>query len=101
VKGNLAVEIGGGPTRSEKPNSENSIMAIVRKQRPTSMSTITCHKCSHLEALSTTERLPDEFSVRCSSCGYRGFYRTKEIRRSDAEQAIRGEQSTSAAAKAS
>jgi predicted nucleic-acid-binding Zn-ribbon protein len=74
-------------------------MAIVRKPRPTS--TITCHKCSHLEALSTTERLPDEFSVRCSNCGYRGFYRTKEIKGSGAEQAIRSEQSTAAAAKAS
>jgi DNA-directed RNA polymerase subunit RPC12/RpoP len=65
-------------------------MATVGKPQPASA--IRCHKCSHLVALATTDRLPDEFSVRCASCGYRGLYRTKEIRLSDAEQARRGAQ---------
>ena len=69
-------------------------MAIVRKARPTS--TIRCHKCSHLVALATTDRLPDEFSVRCANCGYRGFYRSKDIRIADAEHAHRSEQAAKA-----
>ena len=66
-------------------------MPIVRKLRPTS--TIACHKCSHRVMLSTTERLPDEFTVRCPNCGRRDFYRPKEIRSGDGEQTIRSEQS--------
>jgi DNA-directed RNA polymerase subunit RPC12/RpoP len=60
-------------------------MATARKARPTS--TIRCHKCSHLVPLATTDRLPEEFSVRCANCGYRGFYRSKEVRLNDTEQA--------------
>jgi DNA-directed RNA polymerase subunit RPC12/RpoP len=70
-------------------------MANVRKPQPTNV--IRCHKCSHLVALLTTERLPDEFSVRCANCGYRGFYRTKEIKSRDAEQAPRSEQAATKA----
>jgi DNA-directed RNA polymerase subunit RPC12/RpoP len=70
-------------------------MAIARKPRPAS--TIRCHKCSHLVALATTDRLPDEFSVRCANCGYRGFYRAKEIRIADAEHAHRSEQAATKA----
>jgi predicted RNA-binding Zn-ribbon protein involved in translation (DUF1610 family) len=44
--------------------------------------------------LSTTERLPEEFTVRCPNCGRRDFYRTKEIRSIEGEQTIRNEQST-------
>jgi hypothetical protein len=47
-------------------------------------------------ALSTTERLPDEFTVRCPNCGHRSFYRTGEIRGIDAEQTMLGEPSSSA-----
>jgi DNA-directed RNA polymerase subunit RPC12/RpoP len=67
-------------------------MPIVGKPRPTS--TVTCHYCSHRVALSTTDRLPDEFTVRCPNCGRRDFYRTKEIRSIDGQQTIRSEQST-------
>jgi DNA-directed RNA polymerase subunit RPC12/RpoP len=67
-------------------------LPIVRKQRPTSV--IVCHKCSYRVELSTTERLPEEFTVRCPNCGRRDFYRTKEIRSIEGEQTIRNEQST-------
>jgi DNA-directed RNA polymerase subunit RPC12/RpoP len=70
-------------------------MVTTRKPRPTS--TIRCHKCSHLVALATTDRLPEEFSVRCANCGYRGFYRTKEIRIADAEHAHRSDQAATKA----
>jgi len=70
-------------------------MTIVRRPRPTS--TVRCHKCSHLVDLATTDRLPEEFSVRCTNCGYRGFYRTKEIRIADAEHAHRSDQAATKA----
>ena len=59
-------------------------MSKAPKPRPTS--TVICHSCSHRLALSTTERLPEEFTVRCPNCGRRDFYRSKEIRSIDGEQ---------------
>jgi DNA-directed RNA polymerase subunit RPC12/RpoP len=72
----------------------NDTMSTARKLRP--LSAIKCHKCSYLVALSTTERLPAEFTVRCPNCSHRGFYRTGEIRGIDAEQDLPGEPSSSA-----
>ena len=72
----------------------NDAMSTARKLRP--LSAIKCHKCSYLVTLSTTERLPDEFTVRCPNCGHRSFYRTGEIRGIDAEQATLGDPSSSA-----
>jgi DNA-directed RNA polymerase subunit RPC12/RpoP len=67
-------------------------MPIVRKPRPTR--TVSCHKCSYRVALATTERLPDEFTIRCPNCGRRDFYHAKEIRLGDGEQTMRSEQPT-------
>jgi DNA-directed RNA polymerase subunit RPC12/RpoP len=67
-------------------------MPNVRKLR--SANTIICHKCSHRVALSTTDRLPEEFTVRCPNCGRRDLYHTREIRSIDGEAGIRSEQST-------
>ena len=64
-------------------------MALARKPRPPSTNKIICHKCSHRVALATTERLPEEFTVRCPNCGRRDFYRAKEVRSSDGELGIR------------
>ncbi len=61
--------------------------------KPRLTSTVICHYCSHRVALATTERLPDEFTVRCRNCGRRDFYLTKEIRSTESEQTIRSEQS--------
>ena len=52
-----------------------------------SANSVKCHRCLHPVALATTERLPHEFSVRCETCGRRGFYVASEIQRADPEQA--------------
>jgi ribosomal protein S27E len=69
------------PVRGAQTRS--SFMSVVRKLRPSS--TVRCHTCSHLVVLTTTERLPYEFSVRCPQCGRRGFYTTSEIQGGTAE----------------
>ena len=66
-------------------------MPTVGKPRPTSA--IACHKCNYRVALATTERLPDEFTVRCPNCGRRDVYHAKEIRGAGGEPAIRSDQS--------
>jgi DNA-directed RNA polymerase subunit RPC12/RpoP len=80
----MGVEIIRGTARRGTPYREDSSMVKAPTPRPTS--TVTCHYCSHRVALSTTERLPEEFTVRCPSCGRRDFYRPKEVRTIDGEQ---------------
>jgi ribosomal protein S27E len=74
-------------------------MSVVRKLRPSS--TVRCHTCSHLVVLTTTERLPYEFSVRCPQCGRRGFYTTNEIQGGTAEPEGQDERAAWALRKAS
>jgi uncharacterized protein YlaI len=88
----MGVEIVHGTARRRTLHREDSSMTKAPKPRPTS--TVVCHYCSHRVALSTTDRLPEEFTLRCPNCGRRDFYRTKEIRSIDGEQTIRSEQST-------
>lgn len=51
------------------------------------MSSVKCRMCSQPVELATTERLPHEFSVRCTRCGRRNFYVASEIQRAEIEQA--------------
>jgi hypothetical protein len=88
----MGVELVSGTARRGTPHREDSTMVKAPKPRP--MSTINCHYCSYRVALSTTERLAEEFTVRCPNCGRRDFYRTKEIRSIEGEQTIRSEPST-------
>jgi uncharacterized protein YlaI len=88
----MGVEIVHRTARRRTLHRKDSSMTKAPKPRPTS--TVVCHYCSHRVALSTTDRLPEEFTLRCPNCGRRDFYRTKEIRSIDGEQTIRSEQST-------
>jgi DNA-directed RNA polymerase subunit RPC12/RpoP len=56
-------------------------------QRVRAINFIKCHKCSHFVELATTDRLPEEFSIRCPRCSHRSFYRFAEIRSGDIDQA--------------
>ncbi|RAI42773.1 hypothetical protein [Rhodoplanes roseus] len=40
---------------------------------------VPCDKCRAQNAVYRVEAVADEFSVRCSQCGHRGFYRKSEI----------------------
>jgi len=54
------------------------------------MNFIQCHKCSHPVELATTDRLPEEFSIRCPRCSHRSFYQFDEIRSGDIDQVLAG-----------
>ena len=60
-------------------------MSAAQRTRPINF--IKCHKCSNFVALATTDRLPEEFSIRCPRCSHRSFYRFAEIRSGDIDQA--------------
>jgi DNA-directed RNA polymerase subunit RPC12/RpoP len=66
-----------------------------------SASAVKCRKCAHLVPLATTDRLPQEFSVRCPNCGQRAFYVAGEIKISDADQATQREVASTGLRKAS
>ncbi|MDC7787917.1 hypothetical protein PQJ75_29085 [Rhodoplanes sp. TEM] len=40
---------------------------------------VACGKCGTANTVQRFEAIVDEFSVRCSRCGHRGFYRKNEI----------------------
>lgn len=40
---------------------------------------VACAKCREVTPVYRVEAVSDEFSVRCSRCGHRGFYRKSEI----------------------
>jgi len=40
---------------------------------------VTCRKCSALIPVQKFNTLPDEFSVRCPSCGDRAFYAKRTV----------------------
>jgi RNase P subunit RPR2 len=52
-------------------------MSLARK--PPLTRAVICHKCRYRVTLSTTNRLPDEFTLRCPNCGRRHFYQAKEV----------------------
>jgi len=66
-------------------------MSLARK--PPSTRAIICHKCSCRVPLATTDRMPDEFTVRCPNCGRRDFYQSREVRSIEGESGFRSEQS--------
>jgi DNA-directed RNA polymerase subunit RPC12/RpoP len=41
---------------------------------------VICRKCTTPIRVETVERVSDEFSVACPKCGFRGFYRIKDIK---------------------
>jgi DNA-directed RNA polymerase subunit RPC12/RpoP len=75
------------------PYSESPTMSLTRKPPPTRA--IRCHKCSYRVALATTDRLPEEFTIRCPNCGRRDFYQSREVGSIEGELGVRSEQSTS------
>ncbi|MBI5110419.1 MAG: hypothetical protein HZA68_00415 [Rhodovulum sp.] len=44
-----------------------------------SRGTVHCGRCGTPNDLYRVEAVADEFSVRCGSCGHRGFYRKSEL----------------------
>ncbi|NVO15208.1 MAG: hypothetical protein HXX10_14330 [Rhodoplanes sp.] len=40
---------------------------------------VECSKCRRTTPVYRVEAVSDEFSVRCSQCGHRGFYRKNEM----------------------
>ena len=54
--------------------------AASSRKRPVYLrGTIGCHKCGQAIHVYKVEGLPDEFSLRCSSCGARGFYNKRTL----------------------
>jgi len=41
---------------------------------------VICKKCNAPIAVSTPEKVAEEFTVACPKCGQRGFYRVKDIK---------------------
>jgi RNase P subunit RPR2 len=41
---------------------------------------VICKRCETPIRVETVERVPEEFSVACPKCGFRGFYLIKDIK---------------------
>ncbi len=41
---------------------------------------VVCKRCAAPVAVSTPEKVAEEFSVACPKCGFRGIYRIKDIK---------------------
>ena len=56
-----------------------SALRITRQKRFYQRGVVACQKCAAPIHVYKLAALPDEFSVRCSRCGARGFYAKRTV----------------------